>query len=246
MDPSANSYPEWLQLLAWISLVTCFLCALWIVIDEGRRPQKMWIMNLMWPMSALYSGPFAVWLYRRTLPHMAQRNRNQKHVKSRANSDRSRTAPHNSPDGIQIAVAVSHCGAGCTLGDIIGETMVPALGLVFAGEFASKLIVDFLLAYGLGIAFQYFTKAPMRGLSLRESREAAIRADTISIGLFEVGMFAWIGFQLLCSVSSAPSEADRGPLLVHDANRYAGGIRHVLSGQRLAHQEGMERRNSPL
>jgi hypothetical protein len=89
-------------------------------------------------------------------------------------------------------VATFHCGAGCTLGDLIGETAVPALGLFFAGEFASKLIVDFLLAYSLGIVFQYLTIVPMRKLEFREGVKAALRADTVSIGLFEVGMFGWM------------------------------------------------------
>ena len=62
----------------------------------------------------------------------------------------------------------------------------------FLGEFGSKLVLDFAFAYILGVAFQYFTIAPMRGLSLGRGIVAALRADTRSITLFEVGMFAWM------------------------------------------------------
>ena len=74
----------------------------------------------------------------------------------------------------------------------IAESLAPKLTLNFAGEFGSKLILDFASAYILGVVFQYFTIAPMRGLSLGKGIAAAVRADTISITLFEVGMFAWM------------------------------------------------------
>jgi hypothetical protein len=110
----------------------------------------------------------------------------------------------------QVAVATFHCGAGCTLGDLIGETAVPALRLIFAGRFGSKLLVDFFLAYLLGIAFQYFTIAPMRGLGFWAGLKAALRADTISIALFEVGMFGWMAliyFVFFPSPHLRPNEA---------------------------------------
>lgn len=44
----------------------------------------------------------------------------------------------------------------------------------------------------LGIFFQYFTIVPTRGLSPGRGILAAMRADTISIAAFEIGMFAWM------------------------------------------------------
>ncbi|HTZ88747.1 MAG TPA: hypothetical protein VMA71_00320 [Alloacidobacterium sp.] len=52
-----------LAFLAWISLIVAFACALAIVVDEMRHPQKMWIMSLVWPITALYFSIFAVWAY---------------------------------------------------------------------------------------------------------------------------------------------------------------------------------------
>ncbi|HUI14871.1 MAG TPA: DUF4396 domain-containing protein [Xanthobacteraceae bacterium] len=56
----------------------------------------------------------------------------------------------------------------------------------------AKWIVDFLFAYTFGIVFQYFTIAPMRGLSLGQGFIAAIKADTVSITLWEIGMYGFM------------------------------------------------------
>jgi hypothetical protein len=53
-------------------------------------------------------------------------------------------------------------------------------------------LMDFLLAWSFGIAFQYFTIVPMRGLSFGKGLLQAIRADTFSIVSFQAGLFAWM------------------------------------------------------
>lgn len=179
-------YPHWLHILAWAYLCSCLVCALGILIHTFARPQKMWIMSLVWPISGLYMGPLAVYLYRKTLPVMEKKPMTQEMQQI---MERYKEAP---PTLLQNSIAVFHCGAGCTLGDIAAESLVPSLGLIFAGEFGSKLVLDFIFAYFLGIAFQYFTIAPMRGLSLGKGLIAAARVDTASIVLFQVGMFGWM------------------------------------------------------
>jgi hypothetical protein len=98
-----------------------------------------------------------------------------------------------SPSPEQTAVSVTHCGAGCTLGDLASEWLLFATGWAFlGGEFSTRLLLDLLLAWGFGIVFQYLTIAPMRGLSLGKGMVAAMRADTLSILTFEIGLFAWM------------------------------------------------------
>ena len=183
-----TAYPPWLGALAWVSVILCLACAALIAFDEQRRPQKMKIMNLVWPLTALYMGPAALFMYRRTLRYMIKEGGSLRTPYSsyepRLNS--------RLPDPTQVAVASFHCGAGCALGDLVSETLVPLLAISFAGVFGSRLLLDFVFAYGLGIAFQYFTIVPMRELSPREGLKDALRADTISIVLFQVGMFGWM------------------------------------------------------
>ena len=164
--------PLWLDLLAWISLTAAFICAATIVVDifgRGNR-QKMWIMEAVWPITALYAGPLALLAFRRY-------GRGEAEYGSR----------------VSTAIAVSHCGAGCTLGDIVGEWVVFATGVTIAGAALwPEFVLDYTLAFGLGIAFQYFSIAPMRDLGVREGIAAALKADTFSLMAFEVGLFGWM------------------------------------------------------
>ena len=62
------AYPEWLHILAWVYIGICAGCALVLLIHTLSRPQKMWIMGVVWPVTALYMGPFAVYMYLKSLP----------------------------------------------------------------------------------------------------------------------------------------------------------------------------------
>ncbi len=126
-------------------------------------------------------GPVAVYMYSKALPVMEKKPMTPR---MKAIQERYKNMP---PTMFQKLLAVYHCGAGCSIGDVIAESIVPTLGLFFAGEFGSRLILDFAFAYALGIAFQYFTIVPMWGLSFGKGVLAAVKADTISITLFEAG-----------------------------------------------------------
>jgi hypothetical protein len=97
------------------------------------------------------------------------------------------------PRWVTMATEVSHCGSGCTLGDVIAEWMIYALGLTVAGRVLfAEYIGDYVLALAFGIVFQYFAIAPMRGLGVRDGLKAAARADFISLTFFEIGLFGWM------------------------------------------------------
>jgi hypothetical protein len=164
--------PDWLQTLAAASLALAFLCAVISVVLLFIRPQKMWVMDLVWPVTTLYWGPFALWgLWVMGTPPAGSSKRFWQ----------------------EVAVAVTHCGAGCTLGDIVGEWLVFAFGWSLLGkQLYAEFLLDLPLAFALGIVFQYFTIAPMRGLGVRKGLLAALKADTVSIMAFEVGLFGWM------------------------------------------------------
>ena len=50
-------------------------------------------------------------------------------------------------------------------------------------------IPDYLIAFLIGVAFQYFTIAPMRDLSPGEGIVAAVKVDFLSITSWQVGMY---------------------------------------------------------
>jgi len=141
------------------------------------------VMEAVWPVTALYFGPLAVWAYRRF-----GRPQSPRYL-----SERGLQEPPGKPAWATYAVGVSHCGAGCTLGDIVAEFAVFGLALSIAGErLLAEYAGDYLLAVGLGLAFQYFAIVPMRDLGFREGLVAAAKADILSLSAFEVGLFGWM------------------------------------------------------
>jgi hypothetical protein len=65
--------PVWLTVVAWLYLTVCFCCAGIIAYDIAfnHRRQPMGVMNFVFPITALYFGPFALalyWRWGRTAP----------------------------------------------------------------------------------------------------------------------------------------------------------------------------------
>ncbi|MFZ1177305.1 MAG: DUF4396 domain-containing protein, partial [Mycobacterium sp.] len=141
--------PTWLVALSWFMLVIAFASAAAIVGDTYGRGyrQRMAVMEAVWPVTALYFGPLALPMYYRygrpnTGKWLAERNRD---------------SPPDKPGWATTAVGVSHCGAGCTLGDIVAEFVVFTLGLELLGRsLLPEYIGDYVAALTLGILFQYF------------------------------------------------------------------------------------------
>src|SRR5438046_4953170 len=99
--------PTWLTALAWVSLAIGFLCAGRIAIDvfvRGYR-QHVWIMDIVWPLTALYSGPLGWFAYRRWGRLNSVRYPHQSGVRARY------------PFSVSVGISDTHCGAGCALGD---------------------------------------------------------------------------------------------------------------------------------
>lgn len=181
-------------LIAWGSLILAFLCAAIIAVDEIRHPQKMWIMNVVWPVTALYLSVFALWAYfakGRALSKDAMQSMSKEQMDQHMRQQQEQA--RRSPTWSQTALSDSHCGAGCVLADIATEFTVFGLGATLLGMvlYASYLW-DFIAAWLLGIVFQYFTIKPMRHLSVGGGIWAAIKADTLSILTFQVGMYGWM------------------------------------------------------
>jgi hypothetical protein len=179
-----------LSVIAWISLGFAFASALWIAADELRRPQKMWIMNVVWPATALYFSVVAVWAYYkigRPMSKGAQPETGGGHHEQNMEEARKH------PTWAQVAVSTSHCGAGCALGDIVAEFAVFRYGLtLFGASIWAAWLVDLATAWLLGIFFQYFAIKPMRNLWPGEALITAIKADTLTIVAFQIGMYAWM------------------------------------------------------
>jgi hypothetical protein len=171
-----------LNWLAMTSLLLGLLSALIIAVDEAFHPQNMGIMNVVWPVTALYFGLIGLAAY------FALGRKSTAKMEKEAGK----------PFWEIVAVAATHCGGGCTLGDVVGEWVVYWSAWTIAGAAIwPEYLLDFALAYLLGIVFQYYSIAPMRGLGFKEGVVAAIKADTLSLLAFEIGLFAWMALSYL-------------------------------------------------
>lgn len=192
--------PAWLTVIAWVYLSVCFCCAGIICYDivVNHRRQPMGVMNFVYPITALYFGPLAFALYWRW-GRTAARTATASMLMGTVPASRAAVTP--AGDGMQMhrpwwvtmAIEVSHCGSGCTLGDVISEFAIFWLALTIAGTtLLAEYVGDYILALAFGIFFQYFAIAPMRGLGLKGGLIAATKADFISLTAFEIGLFGWM------------------------------------------------------
>lgn len=180
--------PIWLHSLSIIALVIAGLCAVIIALDilAGHR-QHMWIMNIVWPVTALWSGPLALWAYYRV-------GRLSTHKMMRMAKERGETPPaKKKPFGVSVGLGATHCGSGCTLGDLFAEWIVFFAPLTLLGhKVFGTWALDYALAFLFGIAFQYFTIKPMKELSAGKGLVAAVKADTLSLTMWQLGMYGWM------------------------------------------------------
>lgn len=186
--------PSWLHVLSIVVVLSGCASALLIAVDVVRHPQKMAIMNVVWPVTGLYGSVLAVWAY--------------------FEIGRAKTKPS---FPVMVAKGSTHCGSGCCLGDLISEWLafsVPAVAVWFGWKtlFSEKIfavwILDYVLAFGLGVAFQYFTIKPMRNLSAGEGIVQAIKADAASLTAWQIGMYGFMAlaqFYLLKGVRLEPN-----------------------------------------
>lgn len=190
--------PAWLHILAVASLILGAACAAAIAADLLRHPQQMWIMNVVWPVVALFAHVVALWGYLR-YGRLAARE------VVAASRERGETPPHlrTIPFPVQVAKGTAHCGAGCTLGDLAAEWLLVAvpgaaaafgLGTLFPERIFAAWVLDYLFAMAFGIAFQFFTIRPMRNLSVGRGLVEAAKADTLSLTSWQVGMYGFMAF----------------------------------------------------
>jgi hypothetical protein len=191
-------FPAWLDALSLAALLVGAACALIVSIDVIRHPQHMTVMNVVWPVTALFGTSAVVWAYFRYGRLASMAAHHAAHPRHEAPSSKTET-----PFPVMVGKGALHCGSGCMLGDVAAEWLaflVPAAAVWFGWQslFSEKMyavwILDFLFAFGLGIVFQYFAIVPMRDLSPGEGIIAVLKADTASLVAWQVGMYGFMAF----------------------------------------------------
>ena len=92
-----------------------------------------------------------------------------------------------------IALSAFHCGAGCTLADLIGEWFSVWVPIQIVGSLiAEQWVFDFCLALVIGVFIQFFAIRQMEKISAGKAFGKAIKADFFSLTSWQVGMYVWM------------------------------------------------------
>lgn len=144
----------------------------------------MWIMNIVWPVTALYAGPIGLLIYfmiGRTADNQMQGGRMEHEGRGQR------------PFWQSVLIGTLHCGAGCTLGDVIAANWLRIVPFViFGSRLVGEWTVEFALALVIGIVFQYYAIKPMRQLTPNQAWIAALKADVLSLTFWQIGMYGWM------------------------------------------------------
>jgi hypothetical protein len=181
---------SWLDAVSWISIILGFVTAGIIANDLVAHPQRMRIMNIVWPVTGLYFPLIGLWFY---------------HAMGRPMAADAPATKGEQPYWKQTFLSATHCGSGCVIGDVLGSLIVFGFGLTVLGSVHfAEYLAEFVLAYAFGIAFQYFPIRSMRNVPPREAILDAVKADTLALVAFEVGMFGWMAIAQYVLLPSHP------------------------------------------
>jgi hypothetical protein len=119
------------------------------------------------------------------------------------------SAARSTPMWQSVGLAATHCGSGCTLGDLVAEGVILSFVTVslFGQPIFAAWAIDFVVAFLFGIAFQYFPIRSMRRVTSGQALVAAFKADSLSLSAWQVGMYGWMGIVTFVIFGS---EIDKG------------------------------------
>lgn len=187
------SIPHWVTVISWVSLIVAGMSFLYIAQDVKKNPPKMTVMAIVWPLTALFGS--VVWLL------AYEKWGKVKTSNTLSMSDAMKQ--HDKPMAVSVFIGTCHCGAGCSLADLIIEWLLyffPSLYVVggyltiFSHKLFAGFVLAFILALCIGVSFQYFAIVPMKHLTKREGIIAAIKADTLSLSCWQIGMYATVAY----------------------------------------------------
>ena len=182
--------------IAIANVLLSIILAIWSVVDVNRRPPAMSIMKWVWPLTFLWGGLFSLMMYLWfgrspiTAPsHEHPPSHNHDHGHSHAHGHGQRKFWQS------VALGATHCGAGCTLADILTESAMYFLGLNFVvlGHVVfGNWIVDFVMALVIGVIFQYGAQAPMSSAPRATVWWQSFKSDVLSLTSWQIGMYGWM------------------------------------------------------
>lgn len=184
-----------LNSIAIVNIALSVVLALWALVDVNRHPPLMKVMRWVWPLTFLWGGIFALAIYLgfgRTPAGGAREE--EKH-----------------PLWQSVALGVTHCGAGCSLADMLVEVgmFVFGLGFVVLGhKVFGNWIVDYVFALIFGVIFQYAAKVAMSDDPKPTIWWQAFKTDFWSLTFWQIGMYGWMAISIFVLFDASRMQPD--------------------------------------
>ena len=173
-----------LHIVSWLWVLTGIASCLFVAVDIRRRQaQPMAVMNWVWPINALWGGLLGIWVYwaiGRTGPRAGAAKGAGMEMAQR-------------PFWQSVVAGTFHCGAGCSLADLVGPFLFRAAPFLVLGSLVfGEWTLDYALALLVGVTFQYAAISPMLQRTGPRVWWRALQVDFFSLTAWQVGMYGWM------------------------------------------------------
>ncbi|MHA4990133.1 DUF4396 domain-containing protein [Cetobacterium somerae] len=196
------------NIISKIFIVIGILSALSITIDILKHPQKeMPIMNLVWPINGLWAGIFGVWAYftigkyrkmdmsGMDMSTMKMDDMKDMDMSNMKMDDMKGMDMSNKYSSFWQGVVADtlHCGAGCSLADLIGPWLFLVFPFTIFNNYTfGEWTMEYFLALLTGVTFQYAAISPMMNEKGFKVWLRALKIDFLSLTSWQIGMYGWM------------------------------------------------------
>lgn len=178
------------------------ITAVLLLLDILRYRQTMRIMNPVWVLTGLWAHFLALFAY---LKFGRQKNRSVKTNLPEGKKEEVRMdMGRNYSKWESIALSTLHCGAGCTLADILGE----GFGYFVPLSLGTGWVLDYVLALLFGVCFQYAAIREMEKITPVKAFGRAFKADFLSLTSWQIGMYGWMAVVYFVLFKEIPLQKD--------------------------------------
>lgn len=179
-------------------LLSGIILSIYVYFDTRKYKQPMQIMGAVWPLTMLWAswiGLAAYLWFGRAKDKMEPMGMEDMDMNSGSKKmedmDMSQMGKKK-PKWQGVALSTLHCGAGCTLADIIGTSIAGILVFSLAVEWS----FDFILALAIGVYFQYMAIQQMGRMKPGAAIRRALKSDILSLSAWQVGMYGFMAIYI--------------------------------------------------
>lgn len=191
--------------IAIFFLASGVLLSIFVYVDTKKHKQSMPIMAIVWPLTMLWASWIGLAAYlsfgrpKGSITPMVM----DKNMSMDSDGMMMGDMQTKKPKWQGIALSTLHCGAGCVLADIIGETLAGILGFTIIAGW----VLDYILALIFGVYFQYMAIQQMGKVTLKMAINKAIKSDFLSLTAWQIGMYGFMGIYLIHFTGGSISKA---------------------------------------